>query len=117
MAGCWSGRREAKLFPAELLFDFFPFGGAERAVELRRTDPACAEAVHLVLHQRDEGRDDDGGATRAHGRGLVAERLAAAGGEHDERIASQEDGGHRLFLQGPEGVETPVAGDDGPQVV
>ena len=38
------------------------------------------------------------------GRGLVAERLAAAGRHDDERIAAIEDGPDRLLLQRAEGA-------------
>src|SRR5207302_45067 len=34
-------------------------GGGEQAVEIRRGDSAAAQRAHLVLHQRDEGRDDE----------------------------------------------------------
>ncbi len=50
-----------------------------------------AQGVDLVLHQRDERRDDDAGAG-SHERGeLVAEGLAAAGGHEHEGVASRDD--------------------------
>ena len=45
-----------------------------------------AHGVDLVLHQRDEGRHDDGRALEYHRRQLVAEALAAAGGHDDEGV-------------------------------
>src|SRR2546430_9359874 len=47
----------------------------------RSGDPAAAQRADLILHQRDEGRDDER-QTIGHERGeLVTERLAGARGE------------------------------------
>ena len=78
------------------------------AVEVRGGHARLAERVHLVLHQRDQGRDDDGEAPEVRGGRLVAERLAAARGQHDHAVAPVEDRAHRLFLQRQ---EPPVAPD------
>ncbi len=72
--------KEVDLAAAKVLLDGIARGSAQRAIQLRRRDAAGAQAVHLVLHQRDERRHDQGGPAAAHGRCLVAERLAAAGG-------------------------------------
>ena len=62
----------------------------ERAVVERRRHAVADERVDLVLHQRDERRDDDR-ETRPHERRrLEAQRLAAAGRQHDDRIAARE---------------------------
>ena len=44
---------------------------------------AKAQAVHLVLHERDEGRDDHGQPPQVRGGRLVAERFATARRQHD----------------------------------
>ena len=70
-----------------------------RAVQLRRRDAARGQAVDLVLHQRDQRRDDDGDAVVQERRHLVAERFAAAGRQDYERVAPLQHRGHGLFLQ------------------
>jgi hypothetical protein len=45
------------------------------------------------------------------GRRLVAERLAAAGGQDDERVAAGKDAVDRLLLQRKKAVVTPDAPD------
>ncbi len=74
--------------------------------------PLPTEGVHLVLHQRDERRDHDRPAASATSGGrLKTERLAAAGGQHHDRVAAGQHGLHGLALQRPERGVAPVAGD------
>ncbi len=87
------------------------------AVNHGRGDAVGAQAVDLVFHQRNERRDDDGCFLAMHRGSLVAERLAATGGQDDERIAAIEDGTHGLLLQGAQRAEAPGAGDGLFQVV
>src|SRR2546425_4117657 len=68
---------------------------------------ALMKTVDLVLHARDEQRDDDGQALQMRGGRLVAERFAAARGEHDDGIAPVEDGGDGFALQRKEAVVAP----------
>src|SRR5262249_2103283 len=86
--------------------------GGLRAVDLDGGDAAGLERIDLVLHQGDERADDDGGVAAQDGGGLVAERLAAAGGQDHDRVAAVEDGAHGPFPQRPEGVVAPVTFDD-----
>jgi hypothetical protein len=65
----------------------------ERAVDEGRGQAPRVESVHLVLHQRDERRDDDRHALAHERRELEAERLAAARRHHDDRVVA---GQHRL---------------------
>ena len=55
--------------------------------EVRRGDAARLEAADLILHQRDQGREDQRGALEQRRGELVAERFAAAGGRHQEHAA------------------------------
>src|SRR2546425_5141640 len=77
------------------------------AVEVRGGHACLAKTVDLVLHERDERRDDDGQALQMRGGRLVAERFAAARGEHDDGIAPVEDGGDGFALQRKEAVVAP----------
>ena len=82
----------------------------ERGVQEGRREPARRERVHLVLHERDQRGDDDGQLRQEQRRHLVAERLPAAGGEHDERVPAGEHRRDRALLPRPEvGEAEPVA--------
>ena len=70
--------------------------------------PQSLQGVDLVLHQRDQRRDDQRQAREQHGRRLETERFAAAGGQDDDRIAPADDARHRLVLQRQEAVVAPV---------
>ncbi len=70
----------------------------ERAVDEGRGQAARVEGVHLILHQRDERRDDDRHAVAHQRRELEAERLAAARRHHDDRVVAGEDGLDDLAL-------------------
>ena len=50
----------------------------ERRVEKGCLDAGLSQRLDLVLHQRDQRRDDDAGAGPHEGRDLIAQRLAAA---------------------------------------
>ena len=57
------------------------------AAQETRLDVDELERHHLVFHERDERRDDDGEAFEVERRKLVAERLALAGGHDHELVA------------------------------
>jgi hypothetical protein len=78
-------------------------------VVARGRNAVADERVHLIFHQRDQRRNDDGQAVTHERRRLKAQRLAAACREHDERVAPGEHGLDGLLLQGPEGRIAPVA--------
>src|SRR5262245_14658536 len=66
------------------------------------------QRVDLVLHQRDQGRDNDVGALADLRWHLVAERLPAAGRKHDEGVPVLEPCLYGLELEGAEAVVAPV---------
>ena len=80
--------------------------GRQGAVEEQRRHAQRVELLHLVLHQGDQGRDDDGQAGEDQGRELVAQRLAAPGRHDHQRILPGEDVGDDFALQGPEFIVT-----------
>jgi len=76
----------------------------QQAVDRHRAVHAqLHQVVDLVLHQRLQRRDDDGEQARApvvHQRGqLVADRLAAAGGQHRQQALARQPGRHDGALQ------------------
>ena len=72
-------------------------------------NPARAQAVDLVLHQRDKRRHNDAYALRSQGGYLIDDRLAASGGHQHERVPSGAHVLDRLELQRAETFVAPVA--------
>ena len=81
---------------------FVNLHAAERRVEevgygsRARLEPA--KQVHLVLHQGDEGRDDDSRPIHKDGRKLVAEGLSSASGHKHEGVASVKEVAYHTLL-------------------
>ena len=73
--------------------------GIEGGIQVGGGDPGGLELVHLILHQRDEGRDHDGETRPQQGGELETERLAPTGGQQGEDIAAGEGGLDDLALQ------------------
>jgi hypothetical protein len=69
-------------------------------VECRCTNATAIQLVDLILHQRDERRDDQGD-TAEHDRGqLEPQRLARARRHHRKEIATGENGVDQFLLTG-----------------
>ena len=84
-----------------------PRAAASRScVELRKParTPSGGQRVDLVLHQRDQRRDDHPDARPDQRRDLVAQRLAAAGRHQHQRVAAADDVVDDLLLLAAEGV-------------
>ncbi len=64
---------------------------------------------HLILHQRDQRRDDDGQVIAQQRRQLIADRLARARRHHDQRVAVGERSRNRLGLAGPKVIKAEYA--------
>ena len=90
---------------AEPLADLALLVGTEARVEPGRLDPSSLQEVDLILHQRDQRRDDDRHAVEQQRRQLVAEALPAAGREDGERRPAGQQRLHDAFLPRPKGVE------------
>ena len=78
LAAVQSGQARARLRPRQA------------GVEIRRGHAGRLELVDLVLHQRDQRRDDDGQADPMQGRHLEAKRLPAAGRKQGKDIAARQ---------------------------
>ncbi len=83
--------------------------GRERAVVQHSGHSVADQRVHLVFHQRDQRGHHDRESRTHERRSLEAERLAAAGGQHDQRVAPTEHCLHRFALKWPERGVPPVA--------
>ena len=86
----------------ELPLDLILRAAILRRVEKSGFDAEIVQCVDLILHQRDERRNDDAGAPPDESRDLVAQRFAAAGRHQSQAIAAVEDGGNDIALQRPE---------------
>ena len=81
----------------------------QRRVDKCRMDARCVQPLDLVLHQRDQRRDDERQPRQQQGRDLIAERLARAGGHDGQRVPSGQKGADDLFLPGAEGVVAEIS--------
>ena len=80
--------------------------GVERRVDERRRRPDLrGQLVDLVLHQRDQRREDERGGGSQHRRELVCQRLASARRHDRERVGAVEGGTDHRLLSGSEAVE------------
>jgi len=83
--------------------------GLEVRMEGVRGQAGLSRRGHLVIHEGDEGRDDQD-EPPAHGRGqLVAEAFSPSGRQHDQAVAPGERRLHGLPLERLEGVVAPAA--------
>lgn len=80
----------------------------ERAIEERGGDTGSVQAVHLVLHERNEWAYDNSHARQKHGRELVAERFARARRHEREDVAARHHGFHDFSLEWTKGIEPEV---------
>jgi hypothetical protein len=64
-----------------------------------------SEGGDLIVHEGDEGGDDEGGAWACEGGHLVAHAFAAARWHEHERVFTIDDGVDGLFLESPEFLE------------
>ncbi len=79
--------------------------GRQAGVQEGRAQAELAQRHHLILHERDQRADDDRRAGPEQGGNLVAQRLAAAGGHDDQRVAAGDHTAHDRLLLAPEGAE------------
>ncbi len=85
---------------------------AQAGVEPCGTDALADQRVDLVLHQRDQRRDDDREAVEQHCRQLVAEALAGPRREHGQRRAPREQCLDDLPLTGAKGIVPEPSAED-----
>ena len=92
----------------ELPVDRLHLGRPDARVEAGGGDAAGLQGIDLILHQGDERRDDQGQSVEEEGRQLVAEALAAAGGEDRQGRAPGEQGVDDPLLPGTKGGKAEV---------
>jgi hypothetical protein len=78
--------------------------GGQRGIEHGRLHAQLAQGLHLIVHQRDERRHDDGGAGPNQGRHLIAQGLAATRGHQHQGIAARRHVFHDLLLMPAKGL-------------
>ena len=66
-----------------------------------RRQPQRLELIDLILHQRDQRRDNQREAVLHDRRKLIAKTLAAAGGHHAQTVFAGEDCLDHFPLTGP----------------
>ena len=80
-------------------------GGIVGGIQAPGLDAEMAERRHLIAHQRDQRRDDEGQALAGQRRQLVAERLAGARRHDGEHVPAGQHRAHDLLLSLTEGRE------------
>ena len=90
-------------FLMEILNDTVLFRASEAGMKRRRFDPSLLEAGHLILHQSNEGRNDQGQARQAGRRQLITERFTLPSRHDRHGITPGQDGANDLFLARPKG--------------
>ena len=78
----------------------------ERGVEKCRAHAELLERAHLIGHQSDERRDDNGNSRPHQRRNLVAKALSTAGRHEHERITALSHMLHNVQLETAKGMET-----------
>ena len=68
------------------------------AVERTGRNTCCLQRLHLVLHQRYQGRHNNSCAGHSKSRNLIADTLSAAGGHQHKRIVTAHHAVDNLFL-------------------
>ena len=79
------------------------------AVDAAGRDAGVLQGHDLILHERDERRDDERQPRQQQGRDLIAERLARAGGHDGQRVPPGQKGADDLLLPGAEGVVAEIS--------
>ena len=77
--------------------------GCQGGIDVGRADSRVLQGHDLVLHERNQGGDDQCHPRQHKPRHLVAQALAAAGGHDAEGIPAGKLGVDELLLAGPEG--------------
>ena len=98
------GVQNFDLPPEDLRLYSFYLRRRKGAVDEPGGDAVGVQGVHLVLHQGDQGRDDQSEAVKDQGRQLVAEGLAAAGGHKHQAVPAGQDVPDDVRLQGAKAV-------------
>ena len=75
-----------------LAYDLRLLFAGQRTVQHGGRDSHLRQLRRLVLHQRDQWRDHDGGSSQHHRRQLVAERFSAAGRHDHATVPSRRAG-------------------------
>ncbi len=83
----------------------------------RCCDLPLLQPSDLILHQRDERRDDQGQPGQEGRRQLVAERLALPGRHDRHRIAPGQHGPNDLFLAWPKLCEAELFAELSSQII
>src|SRR5438445_493093 len=92
-----------------------PLGRREQAVQVRSGDSPPPERRHLVLHQRDQWRDDQREAAGQQRRELVAQRLPRSRGQHRQDAPAGEQRPQHLELVDPKCRVTEPLGEELPR--
>ena len=93
------------------------FKPGEARVKRRRRDLSLLQAGHLILHERDERRNDQGQSGQESCRELIAERLALPSRHDGHRIAPIQHSANDLLLAGSKLCEAELFAELSSQII
>jgi superfamily II DNA or RNA helicase len=82
------------------------FGARPVRMDTGSSDPVALQAGDLIVHQRHQGRHDDGQTVPNNCRKLIAERLSGPGRHHAERVPAREQEVDDVLLSGSKSGKT-----------
>ena len=82
--------------------------GIERGIDVGRGNAAPLQSVHLILHERNQGRNHQGRSRQEHRRQLVAKRFPGSRRHHNDGIATIDNMANRRQLSGPETLQLKI---------
>jgi hypothetical protein len=89
---------DIKLAVRQRSLDLLHFAPGQRGIEECGADADFLQRIHLILHERNQRRDDDTCAVTDERGDLIAERLAAARWHQREHVAPLQQGADDGFL-------------------
>ena len=111
------GVQQRQLACQQLTLDVLRLLPVECGIEESRGHARLVQRAHLVVHQRDQGRNHQRhaqpGALAGYGRNLVTKRLAAARGHQHQRVAAGDGVVDHTLLLAAKGVVAEHLAQDG----
>ena len=104
--------KELTIAVQALLIDAVHLATREACIQVIRLDVQGAQTIHLVFHQRDDGRDDKRHAIHDHRGNLKSDGFASACGHQAQGVTPLEHRIDDILLERPERIISPILLED-----